>query len=188
MGQAVSAERVVAAAILGGTTSVIAGGKFANGALTGAFGRAFNEESTIMRLNKEQNAALSRAAWGEKQYVDSLSPEQFGKAFPGTETFAPDLETSVTMVRYQFDQDLGAMMAFSYSRFVLQQVADSIGDVPRDMIVGVLTPEVGAAGQGIQQIYDLFSTAGTASSLVSGSATVYCSAQGNVGCIFSVKK
>ena len=37
--------RVVAAAAIGGTTSVISGGKFANGAITGAFVQMFNAET-----------------------------------------------------------------------------------------------------------------------------------------------
>lgn len=49
VGQSVSAERIIATSILGGTTSVIAGGKFGNGAITAAFGRAFNEESQLGR-------------------------------------------------------------------------------------------------------------------------------------------
>jgi hypothetical protein len=36
--------RIVASAVLGGTVSEATGGKFANGAMTAAFGRAFNEE------------------------------------------------------------------------------------------------------------------------------------------------
>ncbi len=39
----VRAENAVAAAIVGGTTSVIGGGKFENGAMTGAFSRLFND-------------------------------------------------------------------------------------------------------------------------------------------------
>lgn len=40
-----SPARVVAAAVVGGTGSAIGGGKFANGAVTGAFVQAFNHES-----------------------------------------------------------------------------------------------------------------------------------------------
>ncbi|WP_345552573.1 hypothetical protein [Microbulbifer aestuariivivens] len=40
-----SVMRVIAAAVLGGTASVASGGKFANGAITGAFSRAFNDEA-----------------------------------------------------------------------------------------------------------------------------------------------
>ena len=39
-----SHHRVLAAAVLGGTVSAATGGKFANGAITGAFSRAFNDE------------------------------------------------------------------------------------------------------------------------------------------------
>ena len=44
-GQRFSPKRILAAAVLGGTTSSITGGKFANGAVTGAFSRAFNDEN-----------------------------------------------------------------------------------------------------------------------------------------------
>jgi hypothetical protein len=40
-----SAKRIAAAALLGGTTSALTGGKFANGAISGAFSRAFNDEN-----------------------------------------------------------------------------------------------------------------------------------------------
>ena len=39
-----SFNRVAVAAVLGGTVSEVTGGKFANGAIVGAFSRAFNEE------------------------------------------------------------------------------------------------------------------------------------------------
>ena len=40
-----SSKRILAAAAVGGTASKATGGKFANGALTGAFSRAFNDEN-----------------------------------------------------------------------------------------------------------------------------------------------
>lgn len=43
-GSQFSVKRVAAAAVVGGTASKISGGKFANGAVTGAFSRAFNDE------------------------------------------------------------------------------------------------------------------------------------------------
>jgi hypothetical protein len=43
-GVKLSSSRVFAAALVGGTTSVMTGGKFGNGAMTGAFSRAFNDE------------------------------------------------------------------------------------------------------------------------------------------------
>ena len=39
------AQRIAVAAIVGGTASAAGGGKFANGAVTGAFSRAFNDEA-----------------------------------------------------------------------------------------------------------------------------------------------
>lgn len=42
---AARASRIAVAAIVGGTASAAGGGKFANGAVTGAFSRAFNHES-----------------------------------------------------------------------------------------------------------------------------------------------
>ncbi len=44
------AERVAAAAVVGGTASAIGGGKFANGAVSGAFVRLFNEEAHQYKL------------------------------------------------------------------------------------------------------------------------------------------
>jgi RHS repeat-associated protein len=59
-------SRVTVAAIVGGTASVISGGKFANGAITGAFTQQFNAEKEIKR---EQEIAEIRAKL-------SLSAEQ----------------------------------------------------------------------------------------------------------------
>ena len=44
-GSRFSAGRVAAAALVGGTASSLSGGKFANGAVTGAFSRLFNDEA-----------------------------------------------------------------------------------------------------------------------------------------------
>ena len=63
IGLSVSAERVIAASIVGGTTSVISGGKFGNGAITAAFGRAFNEEAAVQR-----NHPHSTDGGGYRQY------------------------------------------------------------------------------------------------------------------------
>lgn len=39
--------RTMAAGVVGGTASELGGGKFANGAYTGAFGRLYNDEAGI---------------------------------------------------------------------------------------------------------------------------------------------
>ncbi len=50
------AVRVSAAGVLGGVTSVLGGGKFANGAITGAFSRLFNDEITGIEVGKKNVA------------------------------------------------------------------------------------------------------------------------------------
>jgi len=57
------ALRVAAAAAVGGTVSEVTGGKFANGAVTGAFSRAFNDELRDRQLQQlfgspDEDAAL----------------------------------------------------------------------------------------------------------------------------------
>lgn len=47
-----SLERTIAAAIVGGTASVIGGGKFANGAMTGAFSRLFNDDARDQKMRR----------------------------------------------------------------------------------------------------------------------------------------
>lgn len=180
--------RVTVAAIIGGTASKLSGGKFINGAFSAAFGQLFNDEAH--RLTSADNTALTRAATKEKSYVDSFkTPEEFAQAFPGTEDAVPgDLAMSMILVQGTFDEDLGVMIANSYSRFVLEQIAISIGEYPQDVLVGVMTGEMGAAGKGIQDIYDFISTASRASSITAGNVTVYCTAQGTVGCIFAAGK
>ncbi|HET8941961.1 MAG TPA: hypothetical protein VFN13_08235 [Rudaea sp.] len=182
------AGRVTVAALIGGTASKLSGGKFTNGAYSAAFGQLFNDGAH--KLTNADNTALTRAATKERLYVDSFkTPEEFAQAFPGTEEAVPgDIATSMILVQGTFDEDLGVMMANSYSRFVLEQIATSIGEYPQDMMVGVMTGELGAAGKGIQAIYDFISTAGRASSVTAGNVTVYCTAQGTVGCIFAAGK
>jgi len=55
--------KVFAAAILGGTASKISGGKFANGAITGAFSRLFNDEK---HKSKQQKITEAKGIVAEK--------------------------------------------------------------------------------------------------------------------------
>lgn len=59
------AQRIAVAAIVGGTASAAGGGKFANGAVTGAFSRAFNDEAHYERLKRQ----YSRLTGEEKRYL-----------------------------------------------------------------------------------------------------------------------
>ena len=81
IGKGISAERIVASAILGGTASELAGGKFGNGALTGAFGRAFNDEMADFAQDRQ----VKRWANGEistTQMAQSFNP-CYGSSTPG---------------------------------------------------------------------------------------------------------
>ena len=46
-------KNAAVASVVGGTSSVIGGGKFANGAMTGAFSRLFNDMKTRPALTNE---------------------------------------------------------------------------------------------------------------------------------------
>lgn len=86
----ISAERVFVAAALGGTASALSGGKFANGAITGAFSRAFNDEVSAHRSQRQQelaeraearaNAALRKAGLLNKVFVTDETGSAIDKA------------------------------------------------------------------------------------------------------------
>ena len=52
------ALRIVASAVVGGTTSHITGGKFANGAITGAFSRGFNDEAHFTSVQESWSTSF----------------------------------------------------------------------------------------------------------------------------------
>ncbi|QEI12992.1 hypothetical protein FY115_12680 [Cellvibrio japonicus] len=52
------ALRITAAAIVGGTASTLSGGKFANGAMTGAFSRAFNDEALAHKIENSEDPVV----------------------------------------------------------------------------------------------------------------------------------
>ena len=61
------AARVFAAAAIGGTASVISGGKFANGAITGAFAQMHNDEKTSRHLINKTLQLIAQAKKIAKQ-------------------------------------------------------------------------------------------------------------------------
>ena len=71
-------KRIVAAAAVGGTASVVSGGKFANGAITGVFSRGFNDENHIS-VEEEKNYKLYLVARGSSL----TGGERVGHAFIG---------------------------------------------------------------------------------------------------------
>lgn len=66
--EAFKALRIVAAAVIGGTASVISGGKFGNGAVTGAFSQAFNAEGQIT----EAKEAFMKETGVSRSQVEAL--------------------------------------------------------------------------------------------------------------------
>ncbi len=84
--------RSIAAAVVGGTASTLSGGKFANGAMTGAFSRIFNDdahpdgkdEATWDDVSDEQKAEFAKSAFKEAQRLKKmllLEPDKFKEIF-----------------------------------------------------------------------------------------------------------
>lgn len=81
------ARGTVVSAVIGGTTSVISGGKFANGAQTGAFQFLFNQATTKARnaLNEliEEKGLRKADMINAVAYLKTkMEPEEFVKLFP----------------------------------------------------------------------------------------------------------
>ena len=69
-----SFNRVAVAAVLGGTVSEVTGGKFANGAIVGAFSRAFNDEISERRVH-----AIREEILAARDFVGGLNMRQRGQ-------------------------------------------------------------------------------------------------------------
>ncbi len=82
--------------MIGGTASAISGGKFANGAITGAFSRMLNDdvftpnkeggkgEATWDDISDEQKAEFAKSAYKEAQRLKKMllvEPEKFKEMF-----------------------------------------------------------------------------------------------------------
>ena len=69
--------RLVASAVLGGIGSVAGGGKFANGAITGAFGYLFNElgANAIRKLYGLRNSIFANELRGHHKFPQALAIE-----------------------------------------------------------------------------------------------------------------
>jgi hypothetical protein len=67
-GGTIDAGKIVAAGVIGGTASQLGGGKFGNGALTGAFGEAFND--ALHPNNKMVRTSFDKTKW---TYVGQVS-------------------------------------------------------------------------------------------------------------------
>ena len=74
-GAGFSPLRVALGAAIGGTASRITGGKFANGAVTGAFSQAFNNEVSEVGLEKRIDRVVAAVA---EDYGDVLEAGRHG--------------------------------------------------------------------------------------------------------------
>lgn len=78
---------MVASAVVGGTAAELSGGKFANGAITGAFSRAFNDEFDHQR-NKNYQERL-------KATIDAVRQARTAYNRPGDEWYGKPLGTVI---------------------------------------------------------------------------------------------
>ena len=74
------AQRIAVAAIVGGSTAAMTGGKFANGAVTAAFSRAFNDEATVnrrMRITRTAEELLQEGGYAYTDKVDNFPSQSY---------------------------------------------------------------------------------------------------------------
>lgn len=117
------AARIVAAAVVGGTTSVMSGGKFANGAITGAFSRAFNDDAHQERISDYKNKMIG-ALKQESKWIASiakLTDEEITAYFPG---FKGDKQIMLAKLQSQIQKNIFTLTS--------QCVMETIGGYPAD--------------------------------------------------------
>jgi len=89
-----SIQRIVVAAIVGGTASAASGGNFANGAMVGAFSRAFNDELSSREarelVESGELAALAQRIRGEATDIVPMSDEELVTKFPELQSYSED--------------------------------------------------------------------------------------------------
>jgi RHS repeat-associated protein len=132
------AARVSAAAVLGGTVSDITGGKFANGALTASFARAFNDELSTRALNQKERATLIREAIALKSRFVRMSLEEFVDEYPlaaeRINTNPPEI--GIDFIRESFISDLTVMAGEQIEKYVALQLAGLAQNVIEDATIG----------------------------------------------------
>jgi len=178
------------AAVAGGTASELTGGKFANGAITGAFSRAFNDELHetglgSRQLSKNQNLALSTAAQSYLREVRDLTPDQMLKRFPELQTFVHDFGKveAADYGREILRQELAPLVALSSAKFVSQHILDNMDSALTDVIFGA---PIGNFYKSAGYAWDVYSFSNTNSFLVR-SPQVILACNINSGCKYGVE-
>ena len=96
--------RTTIASVIGGTAAELGGGKFANGAVSGAFVHMFNAEAKYLS-KKELDYSATRALGEEKQRIDKLDVDSFNRQM-GTSISKADLSVAKMHLYRQMDEYL----------------------------------------------------------------------------------
>ena len=140
-----AASRTAAAAVVGGTASELGGGKFANGAVTGAFSRLFNDELQRDQSITEEQLALAKngefeAFWDSRWSVNRDPVARtaldgiYGRTAAARYTwgrlraYIADNGLNVSM------EQISSELAFAHAQAVMGDMGDTSG------IPGLLSP------------------------------------------------
>jgi hypothetical protein len=132
-------QRTAVAAAIGGTASVLGGGKFANGALSGAFTHLFNAEAkNIAQLSARNTArgaiervllAEAQSPYGTKGYDhdDNLQAMEYMAAVIQNRIGTPGFASTVEGVITQSGQFKGFENYPNYSKAIIDRIEDMKG-------------------------------------------------------------
>jgi hypothetical protein len=127
-----SAKRIAAAALLGGTTSALTGGKFANGAITGAFSRAFNDEAHRKSVYRVKSYAKQLREIEEFEFTEDDAIAAYKAAFIGS--MRSQIEKvlsengSLTQEQIDFSLEIAIVLSVSVSVSVSGTEISDIGE------------------------------------------------------------
>lgn len=125
----------IASAVIGGTVSTISGGKFGNGAQTGAFQFLFNQASPSLRekivdiFGKRSwisNTQLAKAVIETKKKIETLSLEEIGEINRRFVTMSGrDVKTARFLLEQDFQQNVARPVTVQIGRsMTFQAIAD----------------------------------------------------------------
>jgi len=144
----VRAKNAFAAAVIGGTTSVLTGGKFKNGAMTGAFSRMFNDLKVAAELTADIEK-IRKTPIGRKVLSDlENSPREFeivAKGWGGVAEFfgfEPTAGYSPVTQKIYMDAGMSARVYTDSGAVILDSssvLVHELGHMHRDFL-GITSP------------------------------------------------